>query len=127
MITLDASCLIALLDGQDRHHKRATAIVAAGRPGEMQIHSINLAEVLVGAVRVGETARTLSSIEAMGITAYATADQEPLRLAEVRHQTGLKLPDCCALVAALAKGLTLATFDQDLAKAARQLGITVVD
>lgn len=46
-----------------------------------------------------------------------------LHLAEVlvggvRAETGLRLPDCCALDAAIVHRATLATFDQDLAAAA---------
>lgn len=54
------------------------------------------------------------------------AQHDPLRLARLRATTGLKLPDCCALDAALGHGASLATFDEALAAAARRLGVDVL-
>jgi predicted nucleic acid-binding protein len=53
-------------------------------------------------------------------------DDEPLRLANLRATTGLRLPDCCALDTALSNGAMVATFDQALAGAARQLNVAVL-
>ncbi len=39
--------------------------------------------------------------------------------------SGLKLPECCALDTALSTGSILATFDVDLAKAARRYHLSV--
>lgn len=46
-------------------------------------------------------------------------DGESLRLAALRVETGLKLPDCCALDTALTLESTLTTFDERLTDAAR--------
>ena len=48
-------------------------------------------------------------------------------LAELRVETGLKMPDVCVLDTALSNDADLATFDTPLATAARALGITVLD
>ncbi len=48
-----------------------------------------------------------------------------LRLAELRATTGLKLPGCCVLDVAIRHQARLATFDDALAAAARQRGVTV--
>ena len=51
---------------------------------------------------------------------------EPLRLAELRVTTGLKLPDCAVLDVAIHHQASLATFDDALASAARRRGVTVL-
>ena len=127
MITLDASCLIALLEAGDPHHETATSILRAFETDQVQIHTINLAEVLTGGVRGGQGAEMMAAIEAIDVTTAPGVPNEALRLAEIRHTTGLKLPDCCALLTAKANGFTLVTFDITLAKAARQQGVTVID
>jgi len=127
LITLDASCLIAFFDKNNSHHQRAVGILDRCQANETQVHTINLAELLVGALRLGQVTETIAHLEAMGVLTIRPLSEEALRLAELRHRTGLKLPDCCALLAAKTRGLTLATFDTALAKAARQQGITVID
>jgi predicted nucleic acid-binding protein len=47
-------------------------------------------------------------------------------LAELRVRTGLKLPDCCVLDVALQHRAAVATFDDRLARVARDLGLDVV-
>jgi len=61
-----------------------------------------------------------------GITLAGRDDDEPLRLAELRAMTRLKLPDCCVLDAARTNEAKLATFDRPLATAARRLDVLVV-
>lgn len=120
MITLDASVLIAHLSPADSHHHLATEYLLEASSEDLVIHSLNLAEVLVGGVRVGRGQEMLTDLEAIGIRVADRPDGEPLRLASLRATSGLKLPDCCALDTALTTGSTLATFDAALAKAARQ-------
>lgn len=55
-----------------------------------------------------------------------TRFSEPLRLARLRVNSRLKLPDCCVLSAAIATRSRIATFDGRLASAARELGLQVV-
>ncbi len=62
---------------------------------------------------------------ATGIQITPHDQDEPLRLAELRAKTGLKLPDCCVLDAAISNSASLATFDQTLAAAAVRHGISV--
>lgn len=125
MITLDASVVIAHLYPGDRHHKAATAYLRASADQGFLIHSLNLAEVLVGGARVGRGQEMLTDLEAIGIHVVDRHEGEPLRLANLRAASGLKLPDCCALDTALTTDSTLATFDDALAKAARQRHVTV--
>ncbi|HEX4588105.1 MAG TPA: type II toxin-antitoxin system VapC family toxin [Mycobacterium sp.] len=125
MIALDASVLIAHLNPTDQHHQAATAILLAGAPGQMLVHTVTLAEVLVGGVRIGQGASMRDDLRAAGIAVAPYDDDEPLRLAELRATSGLKLPDCCVLNVALHHNASLATFDDALAAAARQRGVRV--
>ena len=125
MIALDASVLIAHLNPADLHHEAATAILLAGSPGRMLVHIMTLAEVLVGGVRIGQGATMRDDLRAAGIVVARHDDDEPLRLAELRAASGLKLPDCCILDVAIRNQASLATFDDALAAAARKRGVPV--
>ncbi|HEU0190399.1 MAG TPA: type II toxin-antitoxin system VapC family toxin [Mycobacterium sp.] len=126
MIALDASVLIAHLSPTDAHHRAATALLLDGTPGQLLVHPLTMAEVLVGGVRIGQGAAMLDDLRAAGIVVAAGDDGEPLRLAELRSTTGLKLPDCCVLGIAIAHRASLATFGGALAAAARRRGISVI-
>ncbi|HEY2764193.1 MAG TPA: PIN domain-containing protein [Pseudonocardiaceae bacterium] len=125
MITLDASVVIAHLYPHDPHHQAATEYLRATAADGFVIHSLNLAEVLIGGVRVGRGQEMLTDLEAIGIRVAQRPDGEPLRLANLRAASGLKLPDCCALDTALTTASVLATFDEVLAKVARRHHVTV--
>jgi predicted nucleic acid-binding protein len=45
----DASVFIAHLNPADPHHQAATEVLPAGTPGRTLVHTIALADVLVGA------------------------------------------------------------------------------
>ena len=122
---MDASVLIAHLNSNDPHHDAATGILLSGTPGEMLVHTITLAEVLVGGVRIGRGAAMRDDLRAAGIVVAPRDDDEPLRLAELRATSGLKLPDCCVLDVAIHHQAGLATFDDALAAAARKRGVPV--
>jgi predicted nucleic acid-binding protein len=125
VITLDASVVIAHLYPRDPRHQAATAYLRASADDGFLIHSLNLAEVLVGGVKAGRGREMLTDLQATGIRVADRTEGEPLRLASLRAKFGLKLPDCCALDTALCTNSTLATFDDALARAARKLHITV--
>jgi predicted nucleic acid-binding protein len=125
VITLDATVVIAHLYPQDPYHEVATDYLRASADEGFIIHSLNLAEVLVGGVRVGRGQEMLTDLEAIGLHVADRKDGEALRLATLRVTSGLKLPDCCTLDTALTTASTLATFDDALAKAARQHHVTV--
>lgn len=125
MIAVDASVLTAHLNSNDPHHQAATGILLAGRPGEMLVHMITMAEVLVGGVRIGQGASMRDDLRAVGIAVAPHDDEEPLRLAELRAASGLKLPDCCVLDVAIRHHASLATFDNALAAEAARRGVPV--
>jgi predicted nucleic acid-binding protein len=123
VITLDASVLIAHLNPADPHHAAATDVLLDGTPGELLVHTITLAEVLVGGARVGRGAAMRDDLFAAGIVVASHDVDEPLRLADLRASSGLKLPDCCALDVAIRNQAPLATFDRALGAAANRHGV----
>jgi predicted nucleic acid-binding protein len=125
VIAIDASVLIGHLNPADPHHQAATDILLTGTPGRMLVHTITLAEVLVGGVRIGQGASMRDDLRAAGITVAPHDDDEPLRLAELRARSGLKLPDCCVLDVAIRHQAGLATFDNALSAEATRCGVSV--
>ena len=125
MIALDASVIIAHLNRADPHHEAATEILLGGTPGRMLVHTMTLAEVLVGGVRIGQGASMRDDLHSAGIVVAPSDGDESLRLAELRVSTGMKLPDCCVLDVAIRNRAMLATFDANLAEAAHKQGVAV--
>ncbi|MFM8599539.1 MAG: type II toxin-antitoxin system VapC family toxin [Mycobacterium sp.] len=125
MIALDASVIIAHLNRADPHHEAATQTLLDATPGRMLVHTVTLAEVLVGGVRIGQGASMQNDLHAAGIVLAPYHDDEPLRLAELRVSTGLRLPDCCVLGVAIHHRASLATFDSTLADVAHRNGVAL--
>ena len=125
MIALDASVIIAHLNRADPHHEAATEILLGGTPGRILVHTMTLAEVLVGGVRIGQGASMRDDLHSAGIVVAPSDGDESLRLAELRVSTGMKLPDCCVLDVAIHNRAMLATFDATLAEAAHKQGVAV--
>jgi len=124
-LALDASVLIAHLEPADVHHERATAILldAAGAP--LLAHPLTLAECLVVAVRAGLSDVVLRALRHLGVVAEVVDADSPMRLARLRVETGLRMPDCCVLDVARQHQATVATFDARLASSATALGLPV--
>lgn len=126
MIAFDASFLIAHLDPTDEHHASASRLLEDMATEPMIAHSVTLAEVLVGGVRVNRGAELLADLHNIGVRLAARDDGEPLRLAGLRVTTGLTLHSCCVLDVALGNRAALAIFDDRLASAARRLDVAVL-
>ena len=126
MIVLDASVLIAHLDADDAHHAHADQLLADTSPEPLGASPITLAEVLVAPARTGRLDRANSALKRLGVTSVPLGVDAPLRLAVLRAGTGLKLPDCCVLLAAETADASVATLDDRLATAARERGHVVV-
>jgi predicted nucleic acid-binding protein len=127
VIVLDASVLIAHLDATDSHHERADRLMAASGNEELAASVVTMAEVLVGPSRTGTVDRALAALEQLAVTPVPIERATPVRLALLRAETGLKLPDCCVLLAAEESGAAVATFDDRLAGAARSRGIRLFE
>jgi predicted nucleic acid-binding protein len=126
VIVLDASVLIGHLDARDPHHEKATALLDASDAEPLGASAITLAETLVAPARTKRLGEAKAALERLGVEELGLGDDAPARLAELRARTGRKLPDCCVLAAARQHGGSVASFDGDLRKAARKLGLEVV-
>jgi len=127
VIVLDASVLIAHLDSTDVHHGRATEILLRVADESLGASPLSLAEVLVGPARAGQLDQAIAALTTLGLTSVELEADAPSRLARLRAEMRLKLPDCCVVVAAEQVNGDLVTFDERLATAARDRGITVWD
>jgi predicted nucleic acid-binding protein len=127
LIVLDASVLIAHLDADDAHHARATALLADAGSNALGVSPLTLSEVLVGPARAGQLDRATSVLDQLHIAAQWLPADAAVRLASLRAETNLKLPDCCVLLAAEQTQAALATFDHRLAATGEQRGLAVLD
>ena len=82
--------------------------------------------MLVGPARSGRLDAARQAITEFGVSEIALAADAASRLASLRAETNLKLPDCCVLLAAQdADADGVLTFDDRLERAAEQLGFGV--
>lgn len=126
MIVLDASVLIAHLDGNDAFHARAVGLLRATAGRRLAASVVTVAEVLVGPARTGMLTRAEGALGVLQLTTLGLGPEMPALLARVRADTGLKLPDCCVLLAAQQSGAdALLTFDDRLRAAAETVGLAV--
>jgi predicted nucleic acid-binding protein len=126
LIVLDASVLIAHLDAADAHHRRADELLQAFSPEPLGASPITLAEVMVGPARAGKLNLAATTLALLDVATVDLESNAPMRLAMLRASTGLKLPDCCVLLAAEQSGGVLSTFDDRLAAAAEAHGYVVL-
>ena len=115
---LDASVLIAFLDGDDAYHGAAEELFASAIDDELGASSLTLAEVFVAPVRTHRLEPALRALRDLDVRELPFPPGAAVRLAELRAATGLKMPDCCVLLAAEGAGAMVATFDVRLAVAA---------
>jgi predicted nucleic acid-binding protein len=126
LIVLDASVLIAYLEGEDEHHEAAEALLAREIDEDFGANPLTLAEVFVGPARddrLDEVRLVLSELE---VEELPFPGDIAVKLAGLRSATGLKMPDCCVLLAAEHVGARLASFDDGLRKAAIKRGLQTV-
>lgn len=144
--TVDACTLIAFLDPRNAQHERAVALMASLTP-PLWIHPLNLAEVLVpfadrrGALDQGRwdrggpeypARRVWRDIERIGVRVYTEAlgddTSHAIDLAEIRHETRVKMPDACVIATAWESSTPIASLDDRLVAAARKFDpVDVVD
>lgn len=121
---LDASVLIAHFDHDDVLHARATEHLLDAADQQFGASSITLAEILVAPTRTGHQAAAQAALRALDVIEIPLPPDAATRLAALRVETGLKLPDCCVLLAAQDADGAVLTFDDRLARQATRLGLT---
>lgn len=126
MIVLDASVLIAYLDGCDDHHEAAESLLADAIDDDLGVNPLTLAEVLVVPARTGRMDVVLSVLRDLDIASLPFPHDTAVRLAELRASTCLRMPDCCVLLAAQDTGASIASFDARIAQAAESRGLAVL-
>lgn len=127
MTVLDASVLIALMRPDGAHHQAAARIIRQSAiTGELMVHSITVAESAFGAAERHRLPQLREAFEKLGIISTPSDAEQPWRLAQLRADTGLAIPDCCVLDLAMQADQPLATFDQRMAAQAMARGVALV-
>jgi predicted nucleic acid-binding protein len=126
VIVLDASVLIAFLDGEDSHHAAAEQLLTQAIDEELAVNPLTLAEVLVAPARDDRLDPVLAALHAFEVQQLPFPADTALQLARLRVATGLKMPDCCVILAAEDAAATVASFDERLAQAAETRNLPVL-
>lgn len=127
MIVLDAGVLIAYLDGDDHHHSRAETLLAREIDDDFAVNSLTLAEVLVAPARDDRLDAVRAALRDLAVLELPFPADTAVKLADLRARTNLKMPDCCALLAAEDAGARLASFDDRLVAAAATRKLVTVN
>lgn len=125
MIVLDASVVIGYLDRTEPLHQRSHDLLAREIEDDFAVSTVTLAEVLVGPVRSDRLAEAQQALADLEVVEVPFAAGSAAELAELRSATGLKLPDCCVLLAAHQQSARVASFDRKLLTAAAARGLDV--
>lgn len=126
MILLDASFVIAFLDGADVHHAAAEKLLVRAIDDDLAASSHTMAEVFVVPVRDGQLESVQVALRHLEVAELPFPANAAVRLAQLRAVTHLLMPDCCVLLAAEDAGAVVASFDDRLAQAAEDLGLVVL-
>lgn len=126
VIVLDASVLIAYLESEDDHHDAAEAMLAREIDDDFGANALTLAEVLVVPARNDRLAEARLALQELEVEELPFPGDTAVKLALLRSETGLKMPDCCVLLAAEHVGGRVASFDDGLRKAAVKRNLQTV-
>ena len=123
MMVLDARALIAFLDPSDALHEQAVSCLLTLSSPRLLVSPLTHAEILVGPTRAGTLAATQAALNDLGVSEVGLPADAAPRLAALRVETGLKLPDCCVILAAQQSARAILSFDDRLIAAADGLGL----
>jgi predicted nucleic acid-binding protein len=127
VIVLDACVPIAHRDATDPHHDRASALLLGEANSTFGASPITLAEVLIGPAHAGQLERAAAALHQLDLITLPRGEDAPARLASLRASTGLELPDCGVVLAAEQARGSVATVDDRLAAASRNVDFPVRD
>jgi predicted nucleic acid-binding protein len=126
VIVVDASVLIAHLDERDAFHPRAVEVLLDAADNPLGASVLTVAEVLVGPSRERRLEAAQVALGDLALQEIPLGPDAPARLAVLRAETGLRLPDCCVVLAAQeARAEALVTFDEGLRAQAARRGVPV--
>lgn len=126
MIVLDASVLIAYLNRRDPLHANAKSLLESLSSESWGLSTVTLAETLVYPARAGRLEEAEAVLVSLDLQELAAGGGAAARMAEMRADLGIKMPDCCVLVAAQDNEAAVASFDLAVLSAARKLGLKTV-
>lgn len=92
---------------------------------ELQMSALTQAEVLVHPARAGKLEKFLKLIRELGLEITPIEEADASKLASIRSNTNLKMPDVVVLHQAMKVNGSIATTDQQLAKVAKSTGVGV--
>ena len=125
-VVLDADVLIGALDGHDLHHAAARALLRRWQhDGDSRLISVvNLSEVLVApAVDRERLLRAREAITALGVAVHRPGEAIGVDAARLRRTHPISLPDAYCLATARHTGAAVASFDENLLRAASAEGL----
>jgi predicted nucleic acid-binding protein len=125
VIVLDANVMIAILDSSDAHFAAAKALFLDHATERLVAHRVTLAETLVQPARAAREQAAAAALDALGVARLDEPD-DPVGLARLRAESGLRMPDSLVLHAAIRESAKLATFDARLAEVAHRWRVPVV-
>lgn len=126
MIVIDADVLIGYLDSDDVHHDSAMALLEREIDDDFVASSLTLAEVLVGPTRARRVVDAVGALRDLEVSEQPLPADAAVKLAELRATTGLRMPDCCVLLATRELQARVASWDVRLKNAAMKMGLEVV-
>lgn len=122
-IVLDASVLIALVDGRDGHHHWARQFFRNTLEHDLLMSVVSYAEVCVQPFAAGRQRDFERSIGGLGLEVIGLDGDDAAPLARLRAETRLRMPDAIVLGTAIAETADVATCDTRLARAAEARGV----
>lgn len=123
MIVIDANVLIAHVESTDANNARAFRLLQTVQAQPLGVSPITLAEVLVRPTKVGRLAEVQPALRALRLREVSLGKYASARLALLRTETGLRMPDCCVLLAAEdCEATGILTLDDRLRAQAKRLG-----
>ncbi len=120
---LDSSAFIAFMNPADKHNSDAMQRIAGAQT--IEIHEVSVAESLVRASAHEAVPHVLFVLEGLEARVVNSSGVEgAVRVATIRHSSGLPLPDCYVIDAARELGQPVLSFDAKLNKAAQEMGLS---
>jgi predicted nucleic acid-binding protein len=129
-VVLDADVLIGALDGSDPHHAAARALFTGWkeRDDTRLISVVNLSEVLVAPAADTQRMRTArEAIAALGVAIHRPGEAIGVEAARLRSSHPISVPDAYCLATTHHTSGSLASFDENVLRAARAERIALAD